>query len=284
MPTRLQRLDRLHHAVVGRRAAIGGAAVVPADEIGALARLPRHLPLLRPAEPLRRLGTPLDAGADLAAARAQIGAEPRHHQRHALQVRAAGEKLVERGGEIAGMRRHMPVLRLVDARPVDAADGARIVAELGGAGDQRHRAQLALQRPHRALQLHRDLRQPVAEGAERQALEHHIGEAAIGRRLGLPRLDQRVGQLALAAIVEAHVQPAGVEQPPVGPDTPEPRHRPLAQADREAAEIGIGGGGRRRAAHQVAAPPCPPALCVCVETTSSTGAAQITWPESRARP
>ena len=53
----------------------------------------------------------------------------------------------------------------------------------------------------RAHHLEGELRHPVAELGERQALEHHIGEAAIGGRVRRALLgdDQRVGRLVLAA-------------------------------------------------------------------------------------
>ena len=133
-PARLQLLDQAHDALVGRRAAIGRARrrrarppcassrVSPAtDQVGAVGRLGRHV----------------DARLDRAGAGAQVVAEPAHHERHALEVRAQGLQRVERG------RRHR-VARCswwrfsgrVLPRPSTCIDRSRVVAELARAGDQ----------------------------------------------------------------------------------------------------------------------------------------------------
>ena len=72
------------------------------------------------------------------------------------------------------------------AEAVDLHDLVRLVAELGRARDQRHRARHAFERADRTDDLERQLRNAVAEIGERQPLEHHIGEPAIGRRARPP--------------------------------------------------------------------------------------------------
>ena len=61
--------------------------------------------------------------------------------------------------------------------------GRGLVAEFGGAGDQRHRAHHLFEPADRPHDLERELRNAVAEICQRQPLEHDVGEPAIGRRI-----------------------------------------------------------------------------------------------------
>ena len=72
---RLQVLDGGDDGLVGRRAAIGGAVFVKADEMGGGARYAGHGPRLRRGD----LVGGVDAGADLAGAGSEIVAEPADH-------------------------------------------------------------------------------------------------------------------------------------------------------------------------------------------------------------
>ena len=84
----------------------------------------------------------------------------------------------------------------------------------------------------------------LPKSAERQALEHDIGEAAIGRRVGRALLgdDQRIGLLVLAAAMDAAGRSSARSSAlAVGPDAADAGDRALAEADREIGEVGIGG-------------------------------------------
>ncbi len=129
-------------------------------------------------------------------------------------------------------------------------------------GDQVDGADPAEQAVDRADHLEGELRDAVAEIGERQVLEHHVGEAAIGRRVLGPLLgdDQRVGRLVGAAGMDPHGEADLVDLPAVRPDPADAGDLALAQADREVGEIGVAGrdgllaaqalGGRRGALHR----------------------------------
>ena len=81
--------------------------------------------------------------------------------------------------------------------PEDPDHRPHLVAELGGARDQRDGAHHFLEPPDRTHDLERKLRNAIAEVGERHPLEHDVGKPAIGRRIAgaLVRDDQRVGRL-----------------------------------------------------------------------------------------
>ena len=110
---------------------------------------------------------------------------------------------------------------------------------LGRAGNERHRADLALQPSDRPKDLELQERDTVAIGIERQALEDDIGKAAIGGHVALSLLggDQRIGKLRLRADMNAHLDLRQVEFATVRPDTTYAGNRPLAQPDRDIGEI-----------------------------------------------
>ena len=184
--------------------------------------------------------------------RAQIIAEPRHHDRHALEIWASALQIVQRRFDIGGGVGDMAVLGRELAGAEKAHDIARLIAELGGAGDQRDGAHHPFEPPERAHHLERELRNAVAEIGEREALKHHIGEAAISRHIAraLARDDERIRRLALGSGVKAQRHAIQIERLAVGPDARDTPDRPGAEADREIGEIAVGGrvgGDARRA-------------------------------------
>ena len=235
-PARPEVGDRRQHRGVGRRAAIGWAAIVRRHHADVAAPQPRHRPFGADHLAHRRL----HLGRDRAGAAAQIVAEPGDHQRHLLEVGAERRQLVERQRPVGDARRLVRILRHRRAGPEQPHARRRVVAELRRAGDHRHRRHQRLEFAHHAAELHTDVGDAVAEGGQRQALEHQIAEAPISRRIGaLLGLDQAVGRLRLAAAIKAPGHPGQVHQLAVGPDAAEPRHLALAQPEGE-----IGADGR----------------------------------------
>ncbi|MNI03374.1 hypothetical protein D3C73_562750 [compost metagenome] len=243
-PPRLQRPDRLAHAVVRRRAAIGrppGAVrdLDLGDQVRVLALQPRH----GPGQRLGRLVAPLHARPDAAMARPHVVAEPADHQADPLQPRRLGRQLVQRGLQVRLPRRQVHVLGRRLRQPLAPHHRLGRQAELPRAGDQAHALQPVFQLRLRSLRppehLERQLRRPVAPGVQRQILEHHIGRAAIGRRPPLHRLDQRVRQLVLRPAMQPHGHARHVHRLAVGPDPADPVDRPLAQGHGEAQRIGV---------------------------------------------
>jgi len=106
---RLQRGDGLHDAGVGRRAAIGGAAIVRRHHADVAAPQPRHRPFGADHLAHRRL----HLGRDRAGAAAQIVAEPGNDERHGLGIDAGFLKLVDRHAPVARALRIMHVDRAV---------------------------------------------------------------------------------------------------------------------------------------------------------------------------
>ena len=265
---------------VRRRAAEGRAGRRPSRR---RARRRASRPATAQRRRMRLLGRGSTLGVSVHCCRAQIVAEPCDHERDAFEIRAARLQLVERRLESDAACATWRFSAANCPGPISRIDGRRLVAELGRAGDQRDRAHHVLEPPDRAHHLERELRNAVAEIGERQPLEHDVGEPAIGRRVAcaFARDDQRIGRLRLAAGVDAIVEAGEVEQLAVGPDAPDAADRPFAQADREVGEVAVG----RRAGRRLRPQPLPPpSVSLCVETTSSSLVAQITWPASRARP
>jgi hypothetical protein len=92
------------------------------------------------------------------------------------------------------------------------------------------------------------LRNAIAEVAERQALEHHVGEAAVGGRIAgaLARFYRAVRGLRVGAQVEAVGNGGQIELGAVRPDAADAADLTLAQRHREACEVAVLGGGGRR--------------------------------------
>ena len=235
----LQVPDQPHHAGVRRGAPISRGRARLRDDARARPRQSRG----RPLGTLRHLGGALDARRDRAMAGAQIVAEPAHDKRHAPEVRAQRLQRVERRDHVGGGRQLMPVLGPRHAEAEGLHDGRGLVAELARARDQAHGADHPGQAVDRASNLEGELRHAVSEALQRQALEDHIGEAAIGGRVvgALLRDDERVRRLRLVAAMDAHRQRGQVELAPIRPHPPHEADRALAQADREVGEVGIGG-------------------------------------------
>jgi hypothetical protein len=134
----------------------------------------------------------------------------------------------------------MGILASRGAGREDADARDRIVAELCGAGDQRHRRDGEFQLAHHPAELDRDIGNAVAERGQVQPLEHQVAESAIGRRVASPLLglDEAIGQLVGRTAIEAKVQRLGPEQLAIGPYAAEPAHLALAQGDGEVGEDG----------------------------------------------
>ena len=171
-----------------------------------------------------------------------------------------------------------PTLRETDSARVD---------ELAGAGDQADGAHLLVEVVDGARDLEGELRDAVAEGGERHALEHDVGEAAIGGRVARAflGLDQRVGELVLAADVEAPGEVREVELGAVGPDAADAGDRTLGEGDGEVGEVAVLDAGLwwRAVARRRRPCRCRRQLPCCT-TSSSIVVAQMIWPPRRARP
>ncbi len=171
-------------------------------------------------------------------AAAQVVAKPRNHQRHVLEVGAQIDQFVDRQRPVRDLRTQMRILGCRRSRRNDPHPRDRIIAELAGARDHRHRPDRRLEFAHHPAKLDRDIGDAAAEPAQRQPLEHQVAEPAIGGRLPrpLPRLDQAVGRLRLGAAIEAQREVRRLEQLAIRPDAAQPLHLALAQPHREAGD------------------------------------------------
>ena len=106
-------------------------------------------------------------------------------------------QLVDGDGPVGAALARVHVLRDVGGGADFAGDGLLRVDELAGAGDQRDGAHAGFEGIDGAVHLEGELRDAVAEVGERQALEHDVGEAAVGRRVAgaFAGFDQAVGGL-----------------------------------------------------------------------------------------
>ena len=91
----------------------------------------------------------------------------------------------------------------------------------------------------RAEHLEGKLRQAVAEIGERHPLEHHVGDAAIGRRLAVLGEDQAVLKLRLVAAIDAEGVARLVERLAVSPDATDPGDLALAKRHGEVGEVAV---------------------------------------------
>jgi hypothetical protein len=233
--------DQPGQAVVARGPAIGRVAVrQDRDNLGLRAGDPGDAPIRRQGA----LGPRLDLRHHPAGPGPHIGAEPRRHHGDPAQVGAQGLEGVEGGEHVGGALELMPVGGLGPAKAEIDGDEIRIEAELAGAGDHLERADPAVQAVDGADHLEGELRDAVAEIGEGQALEHHVGEAAIGRRGLRPLLgdDQRIGRLIRAAGMDADGEADLIDLPAVRPDPADAGDFRLAQAHREVGEVGVAGG------------------------------------------
>lgn len=121
---------------IGRRAAISGCVAGAGDDVCRRAGQPGDGPGL----PRRRLHRRIDPRHHRAVAGAQVVAEPARHDRHPREVRAERLKRIEGGDDVAGTLQLKTISRLCRPQSRILADGERVEAELGGAGDQAHRA------------------------------------------------------------------------------------------------------------------------------------------------
>jgi hypothetical protein len=215
----LEVLDGGDDGLIGGRAAVGSAAFHDADEVGLGAVDAGDAP----GERLGDLVGEVHAGADLAVGGAQIGAEPGDDEIDRGHVGKRGLELVEGDGPVAALCPPLAGVHILGeiAGGADlAGDGLGRIDELARARDERHGADARCERIDGAGDLEGELRNAVAEGGEREALEHDVGCAAVGGRVAgaLAGLDQAVGGLRLAAGVEAVGEGGEVELDAVGPD------------------------------------------------------------------
>ena len=143
----------------------------------------------------------------------------------------------------------MHVLRHVGGGADFARDGDLRVDELAGAGNEGDGADARLERVDGAVHLEGELRDAVAEVGERQALEHDVGDAAVGRRVAGTFLgfDEAVGGLRLAPRIEAVGEGCEVELLAVGPDAAHAGDLALGHGDGEAGVVAVLGGSGARA-------------------------------------
>ena len=104
---------------------------------------------------MRDLEVRIHLGIQKTVRRAQVAGEPSDHDRDTLEIPARALQIIERGLDVGGRVRGVTVLRRELPRPHQPHDRARLIAELGGAGDQRHGAHHLLEPPDRADQLER---------------------------------------------------------------------------------------------------------------------------------
>ncbi len=252
-PPRRQRPDRFHHRGIGRRPAIDRAPVHP-----------RHLQRRRSRDPARapghaaRVAVVLDLGADGAVAAAQVVAEPRHHQRHRPDPRKLDRQRLQRRREVALVRGGVAVdhPRLAEAE-IDP-ERRRGEGVFAGAGDQRHRLDRLREAGaarHRPRHLEGQQRHPVAPALEVQPLDHHIGDAAEGRRLlAQMRGEAGVGQLRLVARIDPHAEIGRVDLLAIGPDPADAADGALAEREGGAQPVADLGHLRPRGRALAAAP------------------------------
>ena len=212
-----------------------------------------------PRERRRDLVGGVDAGAELAGAGAQVVAEPADDKRDTARVGQRRLQLVDGHVPVGAALQGVHVLRHVEGGADLAGDGLlRRVDELAGAGDQAHGAQQAVEGVDRAMDLEGELGDAVAERGQRHALEDDVGDAAVGRRVAGAFLgfDEAVGELVLAAGVEAIGDGGKIELLAVGPHAAEAGDRAFGEGDGEVGEIAVldaGRGLRLRAAALAAA-------------------------------
>ncbi len=150
----------------------------------------------------------------------QVIPEPGQHDGHMAQAGAERLQLIQRRRPVAAGANCVPVDPSFFAGYGFVADRIGRKAEFGRTGDERHGAHVPCHLAHRAHDLELELRQAVAERVERDALENHIGRAAISGRIAgsLLRLDQRIGALGRRTAIDTHIDLGQVQLLPVRPD------------------------------------------------------------------
>ncbi len=261
----VQKLDRLGDGVVRRCPAKGRDGARGSDGVrdaGGVERRKADLAYQRctgprvsrdrPVGRLHGLRVGLDLGRDLALTGTQVGAEPGHDEAHRLATRQRRRELVHRAFEVGKARlAGLPVVLLVKVLgvPVSEPVGRLVLGrpqhELARARQQAHGFQtgrdvVGIGQRRAADDLRRDLRHAVAEVVERHGLEHEVADAPVGRHVAdaLDALDEAVGLLALAAVVEGRGVLAEVEQVAIAPHPAEAdRVATLAERHREAQRV-----------------------------------------------
>ena len=233
-----QGLDRLHHGLVGGRAAVNGAVIGIRDKASGGAVGPAHLP-----RHVDRIGAKrLCPWTDTTGHAAQIIAEPRHDERAGREVRGLIRQGIERHLNIRLARRRMDVERPIGPQPVVHRHGRCGQRVFPRSRDEGHATDLLRDVVGAGFHhLERELRDAVAEQAKGQVFDHHIGGAAIGGRVAcaLDRFDFRIGELVLAAFINPQGQVIGGDLYAVSPNAPNAGDWPLADRDGEADGIGV---------------------------------------------
>ena len=121
------------------------------------------------------------------------------------------------------------------------------IAELARSRDHGHRLDQSFSSVgigQRAEYLKTDLRQTVAEGAQGQIFNHHIGGAAIGGRIGGPHpgRHERIRVLGFVARIPAPCDATHVHRLAIGPDPANAGDLAFAERDRETGIVEIFGG------------------------------------------
>lgn len=162
---------------------------------------------------------------------AQIVSEPAHDEGHAPQVRAQSEQMGDRSVDIGDAVQLMPVFSDADTGFRLLIHQGRLIDELARARDQRDGADHLVEARHRSHHLEGELRHAIAIAGERKALEHDIGDAAIGRRLaGFLGGDQRIELLILEAAMDAQRDRVEIDFAAIGPDAAHESDRPSQMA------------------------------------------------------
>ncbi|SIS68655.1 hypothetical protein SAMN05421759_102364 [Roseivivax lentus] len=240
---RVHPFDRGDDGLVGGRAAIDRRVVDPRDLFGGAAGKSGDFPL----HVLGLVLLLLDLRLDLALPRAQIVTEPAHDERDRVAVLGLVGERAQRlddvghfGGRVDVDRRRGAAARALE---ILLGGGQHVFA---GAGQKRDALQ---QRRHvvgglvRAQNLEGKLGHAVAEILQLEILQHDISRAAIGGHFAhaFDRLHLRVGQLVARAGIDPHVQILGRDLDPVRPDPRHARDLALAERERHADRVVIGG-------------------------------------------
>ncbi|GBE43516.1 hypothetical protein BMS3Bbin10_01596 [bacterium BMS3Bbin10] len=207
------------------------------NQMGAGAGRPANTPGFRE----RILLLDLHTGAQLALASAQISAEPAYEKRRRAHIRKGFLKLVDGDIPVGPPLCGMNVLGDGCAAARIADNFLFFVDELARGRDDCYGPDGVLERIDCPEYFKIQLRQPVAEARERHALEHDIGDSAIGGRVSRPLLGfhEAVGLLGLAAPVNPDGEVRLVKFLAIGPDPANPGHFAFARGIGDIGEIAI---------------------------------------------
>ena len=235
----LQQLQPFRHRRIGRSAAVGRPAGIGRGHRSTRPRIVLTAPDHRPGH----FTAPVDPRRDRALTRPQIIGKPPDRQRRIAHVRRRRRQIIQRGHEIRHAAAGIAVL--VHRHNVFAHRSGDRRRKLAGPRNETHRAQ---RRPRRIGILRRtqhleiELRNAVAERRQRQVFKHNVRQSAVGgRRAAVERRPQRIRHLRFGARIKAPEHGAQIERLLVGAHGDQPRHRPLANADRQRNAVTVRG-------------------------------------------